>query len=323
MTVITMGAHILDVLVRPVTGIPPGQETALVEQMRITAAGTAAGTALTFAKLGAAVRTAGAIGTDPAGDLLLSLLGRAGIDTGLVVRKPDVPTSMSVLPIRPNGERPALHLLGANLAYTLDDVDWDAVAAADHVHLGGVEMLGPDFAARILKHAKDNGLTTSVDLIAPGGMGTYDLIAPAMAYTDYLLPNEDQVLGFTGVSDLDDGCRRLLDAGAGLLAVSCGADGALVVNRDGTQRVPAFAVDVVDTTGCGDAFSAGFVYAIHLGRQPRDAAVLGNAVAALVAQGLGSDHGDFDLTAADAFAETAGRSQNPTESRSVRSLGED
>ena len=178
-SVVCMGAHILDVLVRPVTDIPAGQDTALVEQMRTTAAGTAAGTALTFAKLGATVRTAGAIGADPPGDLLLSLLGRAGIDTGLVVRKADVPTSMSVLPIRPNGERLALHLLGANLAYTLDDVDWDAIPAADHLHLGGTEMLGPDFSTRILKHAKENGVTTSVDLIAPGGMGTFDLIAPA------------------------------------------------------------------------------------------------------------------------------------------------
>jgi sugar/nucleoside kinase (ribokinase family) len=304
MNVIAMGAHILDVLVLPVTDIPSGQETALVEQIRMTAAGTAAGTALTFAKLGAAVRTAGAIGTDPAGDLLLSLLAKAGIDTSMVVRKPDVATSMSVLPIRPNGERPALHLLGANLAYTLDDVDWDAVAAADHIHLGGTEMLGPDFATRILKHAKENGTTTSVDLIAPGGMGTFDLIAPALAYTDYLLPNEDQVLGFTGATELAEGCRVLLDAGAGLLAVTCGADGALVVSRDGTQWVPAFAIDMVDTTGCGDAFSAGFVHGIHLGRAPRDAAVLGNAVAALVAQGLGSDHGDFDLAVADAFSKS-------------------
>jgi sugar/nucleoside kinase (ribokinase family) len=136
-------------------------------------------------------------------------------------------------------------------------------------------------------------------------MGTFDIIAPAMAYTDYLLPNEDQVLGFTGAADLDDGCRRLLDAGAGLLAVTCGADGALVANREGTQRVPAFAVDVVDTTGCGDAFSAGFVYATSIGRAPGEAAVLGNAVAALVAGGLGSDHGDFDLATADAFAVSA------------------
>jgi sugar/nucleoside kinase (ribokinase family) len=78
----------------------------------------------------------------------------------------------------------------------------------------------------------------------------------------------------------------------------------MVVSREGSQRIPAFAVDVVDTTGCGDAFSAGFVYAISIGRAPRDAAVLGNAVAALVAGGRGSDHGDFDLAGADAFAKS-------------------
>jgi sugar/nucleoside kinase (ribokinase family) len=263
-----MGAHILDVLVRPVSDIPAGQDTALVEQIRMTAAGTAAGTALTFAKLGATVRTAGAIGVDASGDTLLALLSHASIDTRMVVRKSDVATSMSVLPIRPNGDRPAWHLLGANLAYGVDDVDLDAVADADHLHLGGTEMLGPDFAARILKHAKDHGVSTSVDLIAPGGMGTFDLIAPALAHTNYLLPN---------------------------------AEGATIVSHEGTQHVPAFAVDVVDTTGCGDAFSAGFIYGTRLGRTPRDAAILGNAVAALVAQGLGSDHGDFDLEAADAF----------------------
>jgi len=68
-------------------------------------------------------------------------------------------------------------------------------------------MLGPDFAARILKHAKENRVTTSVDLIAPSGVGTFDLIAPAIAYTGYLLPNEEHVVGFTGAEDLADGCH--------------------------------------------------------------------------------------------------------------------
>jgi sugar/nucleoside kinase (ribokinase family) len=63
----------------------------------------------------------------------------------------------------------------------LDDVDWDAVASTDHIHLGGAELLGPDTTTRILRHAKENGVTTSVDLIAPGGMGTFDIIQPAMA----------------------------------------------------------------------------------------------------------------------------------------------
>lgn len=92
----------------------------------------------------------------------------------------------------------------------------------------------------------------------------------------------------------------------GLVAVTRGGDGALLVTAEGTETVPAFEVEVVDTTGCGDAFSAGFLRGMSLGRTPREAAVLGCAAAALVAQGLGSDHGDFDLAEADEFSMTSG-----------------
>jgi sugar/nucleoside kinase (ribokinase family) len=87
------------------------------------------------------------------------------------------------------------------------------------------------------------------------------------------------------------------------VAATRGAEGALVATADRIVEVPAYAVDVVDTTGCGDAFSAGFLRGIGLGRDVATSARLGCAAAALVAQGLGSDHGAFDLAAADAFAE--------------------
>ncbi|MFF4029124.1 carbohydrate kinase family protein [Streptomyces sviceus] len=305
MNVVTMGVHVLDVLVRPVEEIPEGQGATLVEDIRMTAAGTAAGTALTLAKLGASVRTAGAIGTDPTGDLLTQLLDRAGIDTSLLVRRTDTSTSATVLPIRPNGDRPTLHLLGANITYGLDDVPWDAVAEASHLHLGGPELIGAEAAARILAHAKEHGVVTSVDLLAPGYLGTFDQIEPLLPYVDFLLPNDDQVLGFSEEEDLVTGAKRFLAGGVGLVAVTRGADGALLVTAEGTETVPAFEVEVVDTTGCGDAFSAGFLRGMSLDRTPREAAILGSAAAALVAQGLGSDHGDFDLAEADEFSMTS------------------
>ncbi|MFJ9102265.1 carbohydrate kinase family protein [Streptomyces sp. NPDC102405] len=303
--VVTMGVHVLDVLVRPVEEIPEGQGATLVEDIRMTAAGTAAGTALTLAKLGASVRTAGAIGTDPTGDLLTQLLDKAGIDTGLLVRRVDTSTSATVLPIRPNGDRPTLHLLGANITYGLDDVPWDEVAEATHLHLGGPELIGAEVAARILAHAKDHGVTTSVDLLAPGELGTFDQIEPLLPYVDFLLPNEDQVLGFSEEDDLVTGAKKFLAGGVGLVAVTRGGDGALLVTAEGTETIPAFEVEVVDTTGCGDAFSAGFLRGVGLDRTPREAAILGSAAAALVAQGLGSDHGDFDLAEADEFSMTS------------------
>ena len=303
LVVVALGVHVLDVLVRPVEAIPEGQGGQLVEQIRATAAGTAGGTALTLAKLGARTRSAGAIGADPLGDLLVELLQRSGVETDLLLRREEVQTSASVLPIRPNGERPAFHVIGANATYGADDAPLDAIAGADALHLGAPEFMGGEQAARVLEHARTNGTRTSADVLAGGDTGLLEWIAPALPHLDVLLPNDEQVLGFTGEDSLEAGCRALIARGVGMVAATCGAEGAIVVDGDGEPtRVPAFDVDVVDTTGCGDAFSAGFVVGLGLGRSPRDAAVLGCASAALVAGGLGSDHGDFDLHAADAFA---------------------
>ncbi len=302
-----MGVHVADVLARPVQEIPAGQGGALVEQIRITAAGSAGGTALTLAKLGAEVSSAGAIGTDVLGDVLVRLLGDAGVDPSLLVRRSGVQTSASVLPIRPNGDRPALHVVGANATYGIDDVPWDAISAATHLHLGAPEFMGGQAAARILAFAREHGVTTSADILAPGEQAAQivDWVAPAFAHLDYLLPNDEQVLALSGESELEAGASTLLERGIGCVAATAGADGAVVVSAAGSERVPAFPVEVVDTTGCGDAFSAGFLRGRSLERSLRDSAVLGCAAAGLVAGGLGSDHGDFDLAACDALLASA------------------
>jgi sugar/nucleoside kinase (ribokinase family) len=307
MRALCAGVHVLDVLVRPVEAIPEGQGGELVEEIRITAAGSAGGTALVLAKLGANVKSAGAIGTDPAGDMLVALLERDGVDTRLLVRRDDVQSSASVLPIRPSGERPAFHVVGANGSFGPDDLPADAIDAATHLHLGGPEFMGGEAAAPLLARAREHGVVTSADILAPGE-GLLDWIAPALPELDYLLPNDDQVLALTGADDLEAGCRALLDRGVGCVAATCGADGVLMVDADGAERIPAFEVEAVDTTGCGDAFSAGFLRGLSLGRDRSAAARLGCAAAANVAQGLGTDYGDYDLAAVEELADQGGSS---------------
>lgn len=301
MQALCAGVHVLDVLVRPVEAIPEGQGGELVEEIRITAAGSAGGTALVLAKLGAEVRSAGAIGSDPAGDMLLSLLQRDGVDTELLARRDDVQTSASVLPIRPSGERPAFHVVGANGSFGSDDLPREAIEAATHLHLGGPEFMGGEAAAPLLAHARENGVVTSADILAPGE-GLLDWIAPALSELDYLLPNDDQVLALTGESELETGCRALLERGVGCVAATCGAEGVLLVDEDGAEKIPTFEVEAVDTTGCGDAFSAGFLRGLSLGRDRAAAARLGCAAAAKVAEGLGTDYGDYDLAAVEQLA---------------------
>jgi sugar/nucleoside kinase (ribokinase family) len=303
-TLVTLGVHVVDVLVRPVEEIPTGQGGTLVEEIRITPAGSAGGTAITLAKLGANVFSAGAIGEDELGEVLLTLLQGFGVDTSHLVRRDGVQTSASVLPIRTDGSRPAFHVVGANATYASADAPWDAIAESGALHLGAPEFMGGEEAAKILSYARERNVLTSADLLAPGEQAAQiiDWIGPAFEHLDYLLPNEEQVLGLTGADDLEAGCRTLVDRGIGCVAATVGADGVLIVDREGSEHVPAFSVEVVDTTGCGDAFSAGFLYGLTCGRDRREAAVLGCATAALVAQGLGSDFGEFDLAAADEFA---------------------
>jgi len=219
-----------------------------------------------------------------------------------LVSKDAVQSSASVLPVRPNGDRPAWHCIGSNGAFTLDDVDLEAVAAADVVLLGGPEFLGGDAAATLLEHARSHGAVTAVDMLAPGDPDMLEWIAAALPHADYFLPNDEQLRGLTGAPTLEEAAGALLERGVGCVAATCGGSGALVATSDGASAVPAFAVEVVDTTGCGDAFTAGFLTGVLRGRTPTEAAVLGNATAAHVVQGLGTDHGAFDLATVEAFA---------------------
>lgn len=123
--VTVLGAHILDVLGRPVEAIPPGQGSARLQEIRATAAGTAAGAGVDLAKLGARVLAVGALGDDLLGDIVVAAMARHGVDTSGLSRKRGVQTSATILPIRANGERPALHVPGATSLLELADVDLD------------------------------------------------------------------------------------------------------------------------------------------------------------------------------------------------------
>jgi len=83
--------------------------------------------------------------------------------------------------------------------------------------------------------------------------------------------------------------------GARGVVLTMGADGSLLMTDRDRMRLPAHEVKVVDTSGCGDAYCAGFIRGLLLGWKPPECAQLGNAAAALVAQGLGSDAGIRDL----------------------------
>ena len=295
--VVSLGAHIVDILGRPVTHIPPGQGRLLLEEIRITAAGTAAGTGVDLAKLGAEVIAMGAIGDDLLADLLTSLLSAYGVQTAHLARKPGQRTSATMLPIRPNGERPALHMPGATSSLTRGDIDLDTIATADVLHVGAPDVLGRfggEPLLSVLRFAREHGLIITVDVLSRGDATAWDRLRPVLGHVRYFLPNEDQLAGLTGTGDLAESARMVLDLGPEAMLVSRGADGAALFTAERRVDLPAFPVDVVDTTGCGDAVTAGFITGLLRGWPIEDASWLAMAAASLVAGGLGSDAGIVD-----------------------------
>jgi sugar/nucleoside kinase (ribokinase family) len=297
-TVVTLGAHVLDILGRYVTHIPEGQGSVLLDEIRLAPAGSAAGTAVGLAKLGLEVATVGAVGDDALGDVLIRALNGYGVDTTHVVRKAGVQTSASILPIRPNGDRPALHAIGANAVFSIDDVPWALIESAAHIHLGGNDSmrgLGREGAAQILRRARDGGATTSMDILSEGSPKLLAILKPCLRFVDWFMPNSDQACKLTESDKPEYAAARLIDLGVGGVVLTMGGDGSLLTTARERVHLPAHNIEVVDTSGCGDAYCAGFIRALRLGCTPSECMKLGNASAALVAQGLGSDAGIRNL----------------------------
>jgi sugar/nucleoside kinase (ribokinase family) len=300
-TVTVLGAHILDVLGRPVETIPPGQGSVRLREIRATAAGTAAGTAVDLAKLGAMVLAAGAIGDDLLGDIVVAAMARHGVDTAGLIRKSEAQTSATILPIRPNGERPAFHVPGATRLFTRADVDLEHMHSSRALLIGAPDALAGmtgEELAQVAAAARASGALVAVDVLHPGRPQDLERLAPLLAVTDWFMPNGDQILALTGRAGLTEAIKDVQALGTAAVAVTVGADGCLVAWRDSGApvKLPALEVEVVDTTGCGDGFTAGLLAGLLAGPDPAstapaDAAWLGLACGALVATGLGSDAG--------------------------------
>lgn len=303
--IITFGVHIADVLGRYVSEIPPGQGLARIEEIRMTVAGTAAGTAVDLAKIGAPVRTVGALGDDTMGRFVRQTMADFGVDVSGLKTVTSAQTSSTILPIRPDGSRPALHVVGASAYLETSDVTDAMLAEAGALHLGGVclmERVDGAPGAELLARCRANGVVTSVDCLPTGTSYDRDAILPLLPHTDFFFPSYEDALMLAGASTRADAIEFFLAQGVATLVITMGGLGVSISRAAEEEiRLPAYVVDVVDTTGCGDAFSAGFLAETVAGKPPREAAELGLAMGSMVATGLGSDAGIVDRASVEDF----------------------
>ncbi len=257
--------------------------------IRSRGGGAGANVAAHLAGLGVPVVLAGCAGDDAAGAALLAELTAAGV--GLAVRTvPGAATGTIVSLVEPGGQRSMLADRGANLDLRADDVP--SPGPGGHLHLSGYTLLDerPRTAGlAALAAARAAGCTVSVDPASTGPLrahGVQRWLADT-AGADLLLPNADEARLLSGRADVRDAARALTRRHAAV-AVTLGAEGALWASGDDLVHRPARPADVVDTTGAGDAFTAGLLAVWLDGGEPSAALAAGLARAADVVGRFGA-----------------------------------
>ena len=290
----TMGFITFDCLGWPFTAVPEGGGTVFIDELTLAVSGAAGTAAIAAAKMGLKTQAVGGVGRDLMGAWVLERLQHFGVDTTLMQQQQGWNTSSSIVTTRKDGSRPALHRRGATADFYISDDDVEKVANARIVHVGGVGLMramDQGRSAEIMAHAKNKGAITTVDVFA-GSSDDMKAVGLVLPYTDYFMPSVEEARALTGLSDLGDMAKTFFDLGVKTCVFTLGGEGAYYHHADGTTfTVPAFAIDVKDTCGCGDAFNAGFAVGLIKGFDAETTVKFAQATSALNAMGLGSQAG--------------------------------
>jgi sugar/nucleoside kinase (ribokinase family) len=270
--------------------------------------GSAANTAAGIAALGGRAGYVGSVAADEFGKVFVHDMSVLGVELGAAVTaeagrgsrgRDDSPadsdsaTGRSLVLVTPDGERTMATHLGVASTLSPEELDEDLVARAEIVYVEGYLWDAPSAKETVRRaisvaHAHDGLVALSASDPFCVERHRRELLDLLHGDVDLLFCNEEEALLLFSSPDLDHAVRSIEETGL-LAAVTRGAKGCVVVMADRTVEVPAEPVEqVVDTTGAGDLFAAGFLYGLTHGMDPVSCARLGSGCAAEVISHLGA-----------------------------------
>lgn len=272
----------------------PGEYT-IVEHEFEQAGGTTSNTCAALGLLGLQPMLASCVGDDEQGAAIIASLAQAGCDVSAIIKKPGVPTDRSVIVI--SGE-------GDDLDRTIFWIQGARPAAGERF------PVGPILEHRWVLLDVDDPELRQFWLDLPAHLSPRTRLIGTMIYLvdidrelgwsqglqhDVLLGNRREFLQLTGESDLDAAISRaqadMAGSACNLMLVSLGPRGSLAIRRDGVTRAPAFEVEVLDTTGAGDAFAAGCIWGLLESQPDEEILRRGNLLGGLCCTALGARAG--------------------------------
>ncbi len=299
--VVGVGANAVD-LVNVVSVYPEPQGPASkmrVRQRMLSCGGQTANAMATCAAFGLRAAYAGATGSDAHGHLVREALAARGVDAANVVTR-DAANQFAVIVLdESSGERVILWDRDSRLLLHDDEIPVEAIRESRLLHVDDVDSRASIRAAAV---AREAGIVVTSD-IDSADCHTRDLIAAV----DVPIFDEHLPISLTGAPDTESALRDLRPGHAGLLCATLGARGAVALDGDRLQRSPGFAVRAVDTTGAGDVFRGGFIYALLQGWPIARVLDFANAAAAISCTRIGAMNGIPALEEVRAMMDSGGR----------------
>jgi sulfofructose kinase len=273
--VVGVGANSVDYVYRlPAYPEPEGLRSKLrISSHRISCGGQIATTLCTCAAMGLRTKYVGAVGADGNGQRMRAELHHRGIDTSGIVERDALNAYAVILIAEDIGERVVLWDRSEALALKPDELPREAITSARALHVDDVDQNAGIAAGRIGCQA-GVVVTSDIDRMTDR---TEELIATVTVpiFAEHVPP------ALTGESDPERALRKLRRRHSGLLCVTLGAQGSMLLDGDRIHHQPAFPITPVDTTGAGDVFRGAFIVALLRGDAPPDILRFANAAAAV------------------------------------------
>ena len=294
MTILVVGDANADISAT-LSRFPSEGDDSSINLLQWSSGGSAANVATALALLGHQVRLIARVGTDPAAEIALRAAHTAGVDCTFVQHDQDQATGQCFVAISPNGERTFLSFRGANTKLVSIDEStlpngWQWLHIAGHALLEGQQR---NTTWQLIEHAQQRKIPISLDLCLPLIHGHSNDIHTLIPHLHILFANKPEL--FTLFPNLSEEMTPTFFSAINnpsinhlLVALKLGADGCYIMSSQLQLVLPAITVQAVDTTGCGDAFVAGFLDRYLNNSSWNDCAIYANALGTLTAMCYGS-----------------------------------
>ncbi len=278
MDVIGVGDADIDIYLG-VDHIPGRDEKLMAQRLDFYPGGMVANFLAALSRLGTSCVFNGPVGDDEFGRLTLADLAANGVDISSAVIKPGERTYFCSVMLDGSGEKALIVAPTSCLFPSPEDVSAQAIAQARHLHTTAARR---DTAEKAIHLARQHGLSVSLDLEpSAAGEGKRERLQALLAQVDLLFLNERAIALLGEGDELERAAEALVARGTQVVCLTKGKAGSVTTSTEGMFRTEAFPVTVVDSTGAGDCFAAGFVHGFLKGWPLSQTAVFACAVGAL------------------------------------------